>query len=84
MVLRTAATWLRIRSLLTDAYAFASNHPAAVLLALIVMGAAWAVLAGRPPSTGLCTCGHTVATHEHYRRGSECSATGCGCPRLHA
>ena len=83
MVLRTAATWLRIRTLLTDAYALASVHPATVLLALTV-GTAWATLAGRPPSNGRCACGHTVATHAHYRRGSECSATGCGCPRMRA
>jgi hypothetical protein len=84
VVLRTAATWLWIHSLLTGAYAYASDHPATVLLALIGTGTAWAILAGRPPATGLCACGHTMATHEHYRRGSECSAAGCDCPRMHA
>jgi hypothetical protein len=28
-----------------------------------------------------CSCGHGKDAHEHYRRGSDCSA--CGCTRYH-
>jgi hypothetical protein len=83
VVLRTAATWLRVRSLLADVYAFAHDHPATVVAAVISIGMASAVLAARPPAARVCACGHTVAAHEHYRRGTECSANGCDCPRVH-
>lgn len=34
-------------------------------------------MSAQPP----CRCGHSAEAHEHYRRGSECSAPGCDCQR---
>lgn len=28
----------------------------------------------------ICKCGHHVTRHDHYRRGTDCSAEACGCP----
>lgn len=42
----------------------------------------------RPPHGGIpegrddivCVCGHAGGSHTHYRRGSDCGFTACGCP----
>jgi hypothetical protein len=28
-----------------------------------------------------CVCGHMWAVHDHYRAGTDCSISGCGCRR---
>jgi hypothetical protein len=33
-------------------------------------------------SEQICRCGHGRIAHEHYRRGTECSAEACDCPRF--
>ncbi|MCW2694566.1 MAG: hypothetical protein JWM67_3170 [Mycobacterium sp.] len=33
------------------------------------------------PSGPSCRCGHDRISHEHYRRGTDCSAPDCACTR---